>query len=167
MPTSRKPAVHLRAAEIAERRRAFTQRLNPGSRFEGTPLARLAGFARTGVALVRLAPGQESFAYHAHLREEEWLYVVSGRGLAEVDGRPLEVGPGDFLGFPAPSVAHILRNSFGEELVYLTGGERLGGDGLDDPRLGKRYLLLPEGDRTAFHELGPAEFPFGPAEGSG
>jgi hypothetical protein len=34
----------------------------------------------------------------------------------------------------------------------------------DYPKLGKRFLLVPEGGRTAFHELGAAQFPFGPAD---
>jgi uncharacterized cupin superfamily protein len=35
----------------------------------------------------------------------------------------MEVGAGDFLGFPTPSVVHHLRNPFAEDVVYLCGGE--------------------------------------------
>jgi uncharacterized cupin superfamily protein len=48
-----------------------------------------------------MPPGKESFVYHSHHREEEWIYVLSGRGVAEIDGEEFEVGAGDFMGFPA------------------------------------------------------------------
>ncbi|MEM9491829.1 MAG: cupin, partial [Myxococcota bacterium] len=54
----------------------------------------------------------------------------------------VEVGPGDFMGFPTPSVAHHLRNPFDEELVYLSGGERKSMEIADFPRLGKRLLRV-------------------------
>ena len=72
---------------------------------------------------MRVAPGKESFIYHTHYYEEEWIYILSGRGVAEIDGAEHEVGPGDFMGFATPSVAHHLRNPFDVELVYLCGGE--------------------------------------------
>jgi len=53
---------------------------------------------------------------HSHQHEEEWLYILSGRGIAEIDGEELEVGPGDFMAFPTPSVAHHLTNPFDEKL---------------------------------------------------
>ena len=163
----RNPAVLVRAREAAEKRRTFAQRLNPSSRFSGTSLSRLSGLRRASVSLITLRQGEESFAYHAHLAGEEWLYVVQGRGVADVDGRPRELGPGAFLGFPVPSVPHILRNPFPEDLVYLSGGENRDLDVLDYPAIGKRFVLLPQGERTAFHELGPAQFPFGPVDDEG
>jgi uncharacterized cupin superfamily protein len=160
----RKPARLLRAQEIAEHRKWFSQRLNPRSRLAGTPLASLAGFARTGVDVVTLPPGAESFAYHAHSLEEEWLYVLSGRGVALVDGAELELSAGDFLGFPTPSVPHLMSNRSEADLVYLEGGERRGSDVVEYPQLGKRYLLLHEDGRTSFYELGEPTHPYGPAE---
>ena len=161
----RKPARLLRAAEIADQRKWYSQRLNPRSRLAGTSLASLVGFTRTGVDVVTVPPGAESFAYHAHSFEEEWLYVLSGRGVALVDGKELELSAGDFLGFPAPSVPHLMINRGEEDLVYLEGGERRGLDVIDYPQLGKRYLLLHEGARgVSFYELGEPTHPFGPAE---
>jgi uncharacterized cupin superfamily protein len=160
----RKPACLLRAGEIATRRKWYSQRLNPRSRLSGTPLASLAGFARTGVDIVTVPPGAESFAYHGHTFEEEWLYVLSGRGVALVDGNEIEVSAGDFLGFPAPSVPHLMINGGTSDFVYLEGGERRGLDVIDYPAIGKRYLLLSEGGGASFYELGPATHPYGPAE---
>jgi uncharacterized cupin superfamily protein len=152
------------ASEQAAQERAFAQRLNPNSYLQRTGLSRLAGLKRAHVSLGRLPPGKDSFAYHAHLLEEEWVYILSGRGIAEIDGASHEVGPGDFMGFPTPAVAHLLRNPFAGELVYLMGGEAVPLDVLDYPTLGKRFLLLYAGGVPEFYELGAPTKPFDLAE---
>lgn len=157
------PRTLWKAGEIRERERAFAQRLNPNSSFIGTGLSRLAGMQRAHVSLARIPPGRDSFAYHAHLLEEEWVYILSGRGIAEIDGVEHEVGPGDFMGFPAPSVPHLLKNRSPDELVYLMGGEDQPVDVLDYPHLDKRYLLVGTPEGTEFYELGAPIKPFGPA----
>jgi len=93
---------------------------NPDSQVTGTRLSDLGGLKRTGASLVRIVPGKESFAYHLHHREEEWLYILSGKGIAEVNGEEHEVKAGDFLAFPTPSVAHHLRNTFDTVLVLMS-----------------------------------------------
>src|SRR5688572_33477257 len=93
-----------KADEIAARGKPFKQRLNPNSEFIGAGLSRMAGMSRAHVTLARLPAGKDSFAYHAHMLEEEWVYILSGRGVAEIDGESHEVGPGDFMGFATPSV---------------------------------------------------------------
>jgi uncharacterized cupin superfamily protein len=123
----------------------FQHPLNPNSEIHGHQLGRLAGLQRTGVNLIRLPAGKESFLYHSHATEEEWLYVLSGRAIAEIGDREYEVGPGDFMGFPAPSVAHHLRNPFAEECVYLCGGENHELEVAEYPRLGLRLIRRPEG----------------------
>jgi uncharacterized cupin superfamily protein len=152
-----------KADEIAGRGKRFKQRLNPNSEFIGAGLSRLAGMSRAHVSLARLPAGRDSFAYHAHMLEEEWIYILSGRGVAEIDGASHEVGPGDFMGFATPSVPHLLKNPFAEELVYLMGGEDRPLDVLDYPTLGKRYLLIGTAGGTEFYELGAPVKPFGPA----
>ena len=104
-----------------------------------------AGLRRLGAHLVRLAPGGESTAYHRHHQEEEFLYILSGRGETEIgDGRHA-VGPGDFLAFPADGPAHTLRNTGDDDLVYLLAGERRDFDVCDYPRAGKRLIRYPGG----------------------
>jgi uncharacterized cupin superfamily protein len=159
------PKVLWKAEEIAGRARGFAQRLNPNSFFKGAYLSRLAGMKRAHVTLTRLPPGRDSFAYHSHLLEEEWVYILSGAGVALIDGAEHAVGPGDFLGFPAPSVPHVLHNRSDEDLVYLMGGESLPLDVIDYPELGKRYLLMPGEGGTRFFELTEATRPFGRSEG--
>jgi uncharacterized cupin superfamily protein len=151
----------LRAADVAAKMGTHSHPWNPKSEMTGAQLGRLTGLERTGVSLARIAPGKESFVYHSHALEEEWLYIISGNATAEIDGEEYAVGPGDFMGFPAPSVAHHLRNTGSEDLVYLMGGENRDAEIADFPKLGKRMLRV--GDKVEVYDLG-AERPFGPLE---
>jgi len=154
----------IRAAEAEAAFETHSHPWNPKSEVSGVQLARRCGLKRTGVSLACLAPGRESFAYHSHEREEEWLYILSGTGTAEIDGEEHEVGPGDFMGFPTPSVAHHLRNSGDEPLVYLMGGENLDAEVATFPRLGKRMVRV--GGRAEIYDLDDAR-PFGPLDAPG
>jgi uncharacterized cupin superfamily protein len=149
----------LRAADIAARLQTFSHPWNPQSEISGYQLARATGLRRTGVNWARLAPGRESFAYHSHWNEEEWIYILSGRGVARIDGADYEVHAGDFMAFPTPGVAHHLRNPFAEELIYLMGGEHCEVEVADFPDLGKRMFRHPKG--IDIHDLADAK-PFGP-----
>ena len=151
----------LRAADIAAKSASHSHPWNPKSEMTGAQLGRLAGLKRTGVSLVRIAPGRESFVYHRHEREEEWLYILSGTGTAEIDGGDYAVGPGDFMGFPAPSVAHHLRNTGDEDLVYLMGGENRDSEIADFPKLGKR--MVRHGGQVDIYDIADAK-PFGALE---
>ncbi len=132
---------------------------NPRSEVHGWLLSRPAGLRRIAVNLAWLPPGRESFAHHRHWREEEWVYVLSGRGVAEVEEAEHEVGPGDFLGFP-PGVAHHLRAAPGERLEFLMGGEVVDDvEVADFPRLGRRMARF--GPRFAVYPV-EAEVPFLP-----
>jgi uncharacterized cupin superfamily protein len=139
----------LRANEIERREGALPHPWDPSTRVVGTRLGEALGLLRVGVVVARVPPGAESFAYHAHHHEEEWVYILSGCGVAEIDGQELAVGPGDFLAFPAPSVAHNLRNPFDYDLVYLMGGERLSCEIEDFPHLGKR-IVRSHGEVTVY-----------------
>lgn len=157
-----KTAVILRAADIDRAETPLEQRLNPRARFRDAWLSRLAGLSRVGLSRARIPPGGESFAYHAHHAEEEWVFIVSGRARARIDGREHDLGPGDFAAFPAPQPPHLLSNPFDEDCVYLMGGEpSRPTDVIDYPDLGKTYALVRGAGRTAFHALGPPEYPFG------
>lgn len=153
----------LRASDIARTEQTFRHPWNPKSEITGAHLSRLGGLSRTGVSVVRIPPGKESFAYHLHHREEEWIYVLAGRGVARIDGADYEMGPGDFVGFPTPSVAHNMANPFGEDLVYLMGGESLQHEIADFPELGKR--MVRSGSTIETYDLADGEaFPPGGQE---
>jgi uncharacterized cupin superfamily protein len=134
-----KPSLNIvRAADIAAHSQEFSHPWNPNSQMHGTQLARSVGLKRTGVNFIRVPAGKESYVYHSHQSEEEWIYVLSGTAIALIDDAEYEVNAGDFIGFPAPSVAHHMRNPGPAELVYLVGGENRESDVVEFPTLRKR-----------------------------
>ena len=139
--TEPQPRFLLTAADIAsmpEERRVH--KVNPGAaRFQRT-IGKLTGLTALGVHVIRLAPGDTSSEYHFHHHEEEFVYVLAGRGVAEIGDERREVGPGDFMGFPAGSPGHALSNPFDTELVCLVAGQHFEHDECDYPRAGKRRL---------------------------
>jgi len=154
----------IRADEIAGRARAFSHPWNPNSEIVGTRLGALVGLSRTAVNWASVPAGKESFIYHSHYREEEWIYIISGRGVAEIDGEEFEVAAGDFMGFPTPGVAHHLSNPSDEDLIYLVGGENLDVEIADFPRLGRR--MIRRGQEVEIYDVSDARG-FGPPEGAG
>lgn len=134
----------LRAADIEtlpERRRQH--QFNDNAVRLVRTLGEITGLERIGLHLVRLEPGRESTQHHYHDADEEFLYVLSGRGIARIDDSEYEVGPGDFMGFPAPSPAHSLANPFDAVLVYLMGGERNAVDAVHYPIIRRTMLKAP------------------------
>jgi uncharacterized cupin superfamily protein len=149
MPDPTPPRVLVRAAERGAAgdfpEQSFRHPLNPRSELHGYMLSRLCGLSRAGVSLVRVPPGKESYVFHAHLSEEEWMFVLSGTGLLELGEEELPVGPGDFAGFAPGGPGHNLRNTGAADLVYLSGGESRDLEVADFPRLGKRAVRTAKG----------------------
>jgi uncharacterized cupin superfamily protein len=135
------PVYLIRAAEQAAVPAVqFRHPFNPRSEIELRALTAAAGLQRLGVHLGRVPPGKESFCYHYHHYEEEFVYIIAGRGIAEIGADEFEVAGGDFMAFPAPSPGHHLRNPFDADLVYLMGGERHPFEVGEFPRLRKRAI---------------------------
>jgi uncharacterized cupin superfamily protein len=143
--------VVLRRSEIESKAQTFRHPWNPGSELHGTHLSGEAGLERTGISVAVLPPGKESFAYHAHDAEEEWVYLLEGRAVARIDGEEIELEAGDFVAFPTPSVAHQLSNPYEEPVRYLMGGESRDVEVADFPELGRRMVRL--GDRIEWAPL--------------
>jgi uncharacterized cupin superfamily protein len=151
----------LHSSDIGQCEQSFSHPWNPKSQLIGVQLSRTLGLKRTAVSIARMPPGKESFVYHSHHHEEEWLYILSGRGMAEIDGEEFVVSAGDFMAFPTPSVPHHLKNPFDEELVYLMGGENREIEVADFPRLGKR--MVRSGEKIEVYDMATAK-PFGPLD---
>jgi uncharacterized cupin superfamily protein len=155
-----KPNLNLvRAADITAHAQEFSHPWNPQSLVRGTQLARSVGLKRTGVNFMRVPAGKESYVYHSHRHEEEWIYVLEGNGIALIDGDEYPVAPGDFMGFPTPSVAHLMRNPGPADLVYLCGGENREFEVAEYPTLGKRAVRT--GQQVDVYDVDDAR-PFGP-----
>ncbi|HEX6696656.1 MAG TPA: cupin domain-containing protein [Solirubrobacteraceae bacterium] len=71
-------------------------------------LGRAAGATAVGVALIDIEPGCRSGPVHQHTSEEEIFFVLSGTGLAWIDGAVHEVGPGDTIVCLAAGPLHTL-----------------------------------------------------------
>ncbi len=140
MPAAkRQPFPLLTAAAIAtmeEIRRVHV--LNKRAIRHGKSLGDAVGMTDMGIHLVRIAPGDESTEYHTHYCDEEFVYILSGHGIAEIGARKTKVGPGDFMGFTVKSLPHGLKNPYKEDLVYLMGGTRKAIDISEYPRSRKR-----------------------------
>ena len=130
----------VRAQQIQQQSDRFSHPWNPRSELYGVQLSRATGMKSAGISHVTIPPDRESFVYHIHYREDEWIYVLSGCGIAIINDEEYEVGPGDFMGFPAGEVAHHMRNPFDAPLVYLMGGDNRDFDVADFPHLGRRMI---------------------------
>jgi uncharacterized cupin superfamily protein len=140
MPAKKRtPAPLLKAAAIEslkEIRRVHV--LNKRAIRNYKALGDAVGMRDIGVHLVRINPGDQSTEYHTHYCDEEFVYVLEGRGITEIGGRKHKIGPGDFMGFTAPSEPHSIANPYKEPLIYLLGGTRKPIDISEYPRNKKR-----------------------------
>jgi uncharacterized cupin superfamily protein len=100
------------------------------------------GLTTIGVHLVRVEPGRESTQFHFHHQDEEFIYILSGQGIAEIGDNEYEVGTGDFMAFSTNSLPHTLRNPFDTDLTYLMGGNRSDIDVCDYPRINRRMYRI-------------------------
>jgi quercetin 2,3-dioxygenase len=138
------PRVLVRAGERGEPR-LFRHPQNAASEIRLTGLSRPAGLRRVAVVHAIVPAGRESYVHHVHHHDEEWMYVLSGRGIVEIGNEEHEIGTGDFLGFPAGGPAHNCRALAGADLVSIQGGDawsRSTIDIVDYPRLGLRRTFV-------------------------
>jgi uncharacterized cupin superfamily protein len=116
-----RPRLLVRVSDRGELR-TYHHPQNPRSEVRLLWLSRPA-LKRVSAGIAAVSPGRESFVKHVHRGDEEWMYVLSGSGVAEIGDREEPIGPGDFLGFPAGEPAHNVRATGDGELVYLQGGD--------------------------------------------
>lgn len=136
--------------------------LNPASDVHIQRLGERTGMSRVVVSLARVPPGKESFVLHAHLRDEEFVYILEGTGTAVIGDAEVAVGPGDFMGFPTDGTPHHLKNTGATDLVYLMGGERSALEVARFPGAGKVAVFAASGvelfDEADAQRLGLADF---------
>ncbi|WP_276402222.1 cupin domain-containing protein [Leptospira levettii] len=82
-----------------------------------------------GVNLTRLAPGAWSALRHAHLLQDELIYILKGTPTLVTETGRFVLSPGMCAGFPAGTGnAHHLINETDDEVLYLEVGDRTSGD---------------------------------------
>ena len=84
-----------------------------------------AGLTNFGVSLTRLVAGGQSSARHAHAKQDEFIWVVSGEVVLETNEGSQTLGPGMCAGFPAGSGnAHRFVNKTAQDAMILVVGDR-------------------------------------------
>lgn len=97
-------------------------------------LGDLFGLRNFGVNLTRIAPGGASALRHAHVKQDEFVYILEGRPTLVTDAGRTPLEPGMCAGFRAGTGdAHHLLNETDEDVVYLEVGDRTPGDGATYP----------------------------------
>jgi uncharacterized cupin superfamily protein len=98
------------------------------------PLGDLFGLTNFGVNLTRLQPGGESALRHAHIKQDEFVYILQGTATLVTDAGRTELQPGMCAGFKAGTGdAHHLVNETSEDVVYLEIGDRTAGESVTYP----------------------------------
>jgi uncharacterized cupin superfamily protein len=133
MSTRRPPsAVAIVAADAPPRIKASTYPEPFASRMKGRlkkPLGDLFSLANFGVNLTTLAPGASSALRHAHTKQDEFVYILSGSPTLHTDEGKTRLSPDWCTGFKAGTGnGHRLINDTSEDVVYLEIGDRTPGD---------------------------------------
>jgi len=77
-----------------------------------------AGLRNFGVNLVRIVPGGQSSSRHAHAKQDEFIYVLSGTVQLETDAGLETLSAGMCAGFPAGTGnAHRFVNRTGSDVM--------------------------------------------------
>lgn len=96
--------------------------MSEGNKFQrgAISLTGMGGENLLGCTAYCVKPGKRAFPKHAHLANDEALYVVSGNGEVTIGDETSPVKQGDFLLLPrGEDYAHILVNTGDEDIVYL------------------------------------------------
>lgn len=98
------------------------------------PLGDLFGLTNFGVNITTLPPGAVSALRHAHTRQDEFIFIVSGAPTLYTDAGGQLLAPGMCAGFKAGTGdAHRLVNESAHDVVYLEVGDRSAGDEVSYP----------------------------------
>ena len=134
MPKPTLPAFD--AADLAETN--FTSYPEPfradNSRRWARRLGDHVGLKNFGVNLVRIEPGAQSSARHAHSKQDEFIWVVSGEIVLETNEGAQTLQAGMCAGFPAGcGNAHRFVNRSNADATILVIGDRTPFDEIDYP----------------------------------
>jgi uncharacterized cupin superfamily protein len=132
----------------------------PGFRARRARIGHQAGTRRIGASLWEIDPGEAAYPYHAHLGEEELVFVLDGRPALRTPDGWRDVEPGEVLRFaPGDEGAHQLVNRSDAVVRFLAISTQDGPDIVLQPDSGKlgAYERLPEGGGRRFWFRGDDE----------
>jgi uncharacterized cupin superfamily protein len=114
-----------------------------------------AGLKNYGVNLVRVVPGGQSSARHAHSKQDEFVYVLEGELVLVTDAGRETVGPNTCIGFPAGTGdGHHLLNLAQKDAVFLVVGDRSADDELTYPDIDLELKTGPDGVKGYYRKDG-------------
>ncbi len=100
-----------------------------------------AGLKNYGVNLIRVLPGGQSSARHAHSKQDEFVYVIEGEFVLLTDAGRETVRPGMCIGFPAGAGdGHNFLNVTQKDV-----GDRTAGDEVTYPDIDLELKAGPDG----------------------
>ena len=92
------------------------------------------GLKNFGVNFVRVEPGGQSSARHAHTRQDEFVYIIEGEFILVTDAGREIVRAGSCIAFPAGSGdGHHFLNETARDAAFLVVGDRTPGDEITYP----------------------------------
>lgn len=122
---------------------------------EKRPLGDIFGLSNFGVNLTRLVPGAGSALRHAHSKQDEFVYILSGQPLLITDQGETQLSPGMCAGFKAGTGnGHHLINKTNEDVLYLEVGDRNLGDSVTYPDDDLQAVLGNNGKWQFMHKNG-------------
>jgi uncharacterized cupin superfamily protein len=146
------------AAEVPPRERVSNYPEPFASRMAGRikrPLGDLFGLTNFGVNLTTLQPGAVSSLRHAHLRQDEFVYILEGEPTLVTDEGETLLRPGMAAGFKAGSGnAHHLVNRTDRDVVYVEIGDRAERDTVSYPDDDIKAALAADGRWVFVHKDG-------------
>ena len=102
-----------------------------------------------GVCALKLAPGKSAFPKHAHLTNDEAIFVLSGTGTMQMGDDSFEVKEGDYVPLPkGEAYAHKLTNTSDADLEYLCMSTMVSPE----------VVFYPDSNKTGIFVTGGGEF---------
>jgi uncharacterized cupin superfamily protein len=154
--THKHTSVAITALDVPLRDKASSYPAPFASRMAGREkrsLGDLFGLSNFGVNLTCLNPGAESALRHAHARQDEFVYILSGNPTLITNQGETLLSPGMCAGFKAGSGdAHHLINRGNEAVLYLEIGDRTGGDSVTYPDDDLQATLADNGQWQFAHQ---------------
>ncbi|MGA7750311.1 MAG: cupin domain-containing protein, partial [Gallionella sp.] len=122
---------------------------------EKRPLGDIFGLSNFGVNLTRLIPGAGSALRHAHLKQDEFVYILAGHPVLISDQGETPLSPGMCAAFKAGTGnGHQLVNRTSEDVLYLEVGDRTAGDSVTYPDDDLQAVIGNDGKLQFVHKDG-------------
>ena len=130
----------------AENQKRYNRRLGPH-----------AGLKNFGVNITRIVPGGQSSHRHAHTKQDEFIYVLSGEVVLETNAGAQTLGPGMCAGFPAGTGdAHRFVNRSAADVILLVVGDKSPNDEATYPDIDMHAKLSADGKNAFTRKDGTA-----------